>query len=271
LVVTGTYAKPVTGGQGTAVPAVWVSADGSSWTRAAGPAPTFAAGTAHGFVGVLANGWSPGPGSTLGFVASTDGLTWTPTSATFDAAARGLAVDAAGRALAIGVVDGASLGDGGPTTDMVMWRSDDGSTWAASQTTPGLLPVAVAADPQGFLVAGFGSDQVSMLWRLGDSGLTPLPLTLAAEESISGVYAIGDALVVTGDAPVNDTANAAVWRSLDGAATWARIPDQDAFAGMNNELRSVVATADGLLAVGSHWDPTTTHPVPEVWIASRAH
>lgn len=270
LVVTGSFAKPVTGGQGAAIPAVWVSTDGSSWARAADPAPTYLAVTPRGFVGVLATGWSPGPGSTLGFVASTDGLTWTKTSATFDAAARGLAVDVAGHVLAVGAIDGTPLGDGTPTTDMVVWRSDDGSSWTGPQTMPDALPVAVTADPHGFLVVAFGADQVSKLSRVGASGLTPLPLTLAPEETISGVYDIGDALVVTGDAPVNDTANAAVWRSLDGGSTWARVPDQDAFGGMNNELRSVVATADGLMAVGSRWDPETTHPVPEVWLSSPA-
>ncbi len=272
LLVTGTYAEPVADAQGTGVPAVWVSTDGSSWTRASDPAPAYVAATPHGFVGVFATGWSAGAGTTLAFATSTDGLAWTTTSSTFDAAARGLAVNAAGQVLAVGWIDGAPLGDGTPTTDMLVWRSDDGSSWTGPQDIlEDAQPVAVTADEHGFLVAGYGAGQRMQLWRVTEGGLVLLPLNLADGETISGVYPIGDTLVVIGDGTVNDTANAAVWRSVDGGSTWDRLPDQDAFSGMNNELRSVVATADGLLAVGGRWDPQTNHPIPEIWLSSRAN
>jgi hypothetical protein len=266
LIATGSYAEPVAGRQGISAAAVWVSTDGTSWTRATDPAPTYVAITPRGLVGILATGWSPGSDSTVAFVVSSDGLTWTPTSSTFAVAARGMAVGDGGHLIAVGVIDGTPLGDGTPTTDMVVWRSDDGSTWSEPQTVPDTLPVAVTADPQGFLVAGFRADQVSRLWRLGEGGLTTLPLALGDAETIDAIYAIGDALVVIGSAPTT----AGVWCSLDGGSTWARVPDQPAFAGMNNELSSVVGTADGLVAVGMRWDPKTSHPVPEVWFSSRA-
>ena len=280
LVVVGSSAEPVPGGTGLSVPAVWVSTDAETWQRAHGPVPTAIAVGAHGFVGAMSQGWSPGSEiTTTQFVSSTNGLAWTTVSDTFNSAFRALAVNGDGQAIAAGAISGTPRQDGAPTTDLIMWRSPDGTSWSNPVTVlSDALPITAASDRSGFLLVGWGSQvgsegsvaDVTSVWRVTATGLEALSIPVAETETLSAAFAIGDTLVVTGDTTVTGTANAMIWISTDGGATWGRVADQEAFAGIENSISGVVATPDGLLAVGYRWDSQTGHPMPVAWLA-RAH
>jgi hypothetical protein len=279
LVVVGTYASPGPNGATEAVPAVWVSTDAVTWKRASAPVPTYVAVGAHGFVGAVAQGWVPGTDEvSTRFVTSVDGLHWSAVSGTYPVAARGIATDPAGQAVAVGVVVGVPRADGTPTTDMLAWRSNDGLSWG--QPTAVLrdaTPVGVTADADGFLVVGFGTqvepggavDSVSRVWRLTGEGAQALPVDVDDDEVLEAAYTVGDAIVLVGDTDQDDAAHGTIWTSTDAGDRWARVPDDAAFGGTDWEISDVVSTPNGLLAVGQHWDPASEHPVPAVWLAPR--
>lgn len=86
------------------------------------------------------------------------------------------------------------------------------------------------------------------------------------DESLRSIFAAPGALIAAGDTFIGETANAMLWVSTDGH-TWSRVPDQDAFAGINNDVRSLIGTVDGVLAVGSRWDDASGHPIPQAWLS----
>ncbi|MFI5042702.1 MAG: hypothetical protein ACHQNA_12795 [Acidimicrobiales bacterium] len=259
------------------VSAVWDSADGRNWVRAADPAPSFVAVGPHGLTGAFTSQLASGSPS-VRFAVSADGFAWTSASGTFEADVRGLATAPDGMALAVGDVPGAPRTDGSPTTDVVVWRSD-GTTWTGPEVIAhDALPLAVTADAHGFLMVALVStllpsgsvSDTSQVWRLADGdGPRAALIPLGDEEHLDSVFLVGDALLATGDTVVNGLANAMIWVSIDGGTTWGRVADQQAFSDINNEITGVVATSDGLLAVGSRWDSVSGHPLPEVWLAGR--
>lgn len=288
LIAVGTYAAPIPNAQGVSVAAVWVSSDGARWIRVSGGArwirvsgsvPSFVAVGPHGLIGAVVTQDPSRSTASARFVTSTDGLTWTSVSDSFEADLRGLAAAPDGTAMAVGAVPGAPRADGTTTTDMVVWRSADGTTWTGPETIAhDALPVAVTSDGEGFLAvvrlsallpSGSISD-VSEVWRLAEgNGPRQAAIPLGKEESLASIFVVGDTLLATGDTSVDGTANAMVWVSTDGGATWGRVPNQQAFSDINNELAGIVQTPAGLLAVGRRWDSASGHPLPSVWLAGR--
>src|SRR5450759_1583781 len=146
LIALGSYAAPIPNEPGVSVPAAWVSSDGRTWVRAADPAPSLVAVGPHGLIGAIVNR-DPGFVGSAQFVTSTDGLTWTKVSAVFQAEVQGLAAAPYGAAMAVGAVPGGPRTGGGTTTDMVVWRSADGSSWTGPETIAhDALPGAVTSD-----------------------------------------------------------------------------------------------------------------------------
>lgn len=249
--------------------AAWVSSNGIDWTLADGPVPTFVAAGPSGFVGAAEAGR---------FTASADGRTWAPFTGPFGGEVAGLAVDARGRAVAIGHRQVDSEVDGSSTTDLLIWRSPDGSTWGEPQILlHDARASAVAAGPRGFVVAGisyaYGRDgsvrEVPRVWRLAGIGLDPAAIELGEGHSVDHMAAIGGTLVASGREQIEGLGVLRVWVSSDGGDSWVPVPEQEAFAGIDGRVRSIIAAPDGLVAVGQRWDPQAGHAVPVAWTAAR--
>jgi hypothetical protein len=252
--------------------AAWVTTDGVAWTLAEGPVPSIATAGPDGFVGAL------NAGGRVRFVASPDGRTWAPLAGPSAGEVTGLAVDATGRAVAIGHRLVESAVDGSSTTDLLIWRSPDGSTWGEPQTIlHDARASAVVAGPRGFVVAGvayaYGRDgsvrEVPQVWRLVGIGLDPAAIELGEGESVDQIVAVGETLVASGQAQIEGVGTVRVWVSSDGGDTWVAVPAQEAFAGIDGDVRSIIAAPGGLVAVGQRWDPQAGHAVPVAWTASR--
>jgi hypothetical protein len=278
LVAVGSYAAPIPNEPGVSVPAVWVSSDGTAWVRASEPVPSFVTVGPHGLIGAVTTEGPSGSPNSVRFVTSRDGLAWTSASGSFEALLRGLAAAADGTAVAVGEVPEASRAERTTTIDMVVWHSANGTTWTGPETIGyEARPVAVTGDAGGFLavvwltalLASGSIGTVSQVWRLVDGGGPHVtPIVLGDAESLARVFALGDTLLATGDTLVNGNANAMIWVSTDGGATWGRVADQPAFSDINNELTGMVQTPGGLLAVGRRWDTSAGHPVPEAWVSA---
>jgi hypothetical protein len=249
--------------------AAWVSSNGVDWTLAEGPVPMVVAAGPSGFVGAAQAGR---------FTASTDGRAWASFTGPFGGEVTGLAVDATGRAVAIGHRQVDSEVDGSSTTDLLIWRSPDGSTWGEPQTIlHDARASAVVAGPRGFVVAGvayaYGRDgsvrEVPRVWRLAGIGLDPAAIELGEGQSVDHIAAIGGTLVASGREQIEGVAALRVWVSSDGGDSWVVVPEQEAFVGIDGSVRSIIAAPDGLVAVGQRWDPQAGHAVPVAWTAPR--
>jgi hypothetical protein len=252
--------------------AAWVSGNGLDWTRAEGPVPSIVAAGPDGFVGAVTVSES------TWFTASVDGRTWTSLTNRFVGAVTALAVDASGRAVAIGHQQVDSAVDGSSTTDVVIWRSPDGATWGDPQVIlHDARASAVVAGPRGFVVAGveyaYGRDgsvrEVPRVWRLVGIGLDPAAIDLVEGQSVDLMAAMGETLVATGTEQVDGVGNVRAWISSDGGDSWVAVPDQAAFAGIDGSVRSIIAAPEGLVAVGERWDPLAGHAVPVAWTSAR--
>ncbi len=275
LVAAGSYALPIPNER---IPAVWTSTDGVTWVRTTGDAPSFVAVGGTGFVGAFADDSMPGPGA-VRFASSIDGLAWTVTSPSFDVDLRGLAAGTDGAALAIGAVPGPPRADGSPTTDVVIYRSADGTSWTGPETLAHEA-MSIALRSQGasfFAIVDMYSQlpngsiaSTSELWRL-DPGAGPVvsSIPLGDEEPIDRIWVLGDAVIAGGLTLVGEVANAMLLVSIDGGGTWGRVLYQDAFGGRDNELSGIAQIPNGLLGVGRRWDIESAHPVPQAWISLR--
>ena len=249
--------------------AAWVSSNGVDWTLAEGPVPMVVAAGPSGFVGAAQAGR---------FTASADGRAWASFTGPFGGEVTGLAVAATGRAVAIGHRQVDSEVDGSSTTDLLIWRSPDGSTWGEPQTIlHDARASAVVAGPRGFVVAGvayaYGRDgsvrEVPRVWRLAGIGLDPAAIELGEGQSVDHIAAIGGTLVASGREQIEGVAALRVWVSSDGGDSWVVVPEQEAFVGIDGSVRSIIAAPDGLVAVGQRWDPQAGHAVPVAWTAPR--
>jgi hypothetical protein len=161
--------------------------------------------------------------------------------------------------VAVGATDAAAGPDAAP------WISPDGLTWTR---VPGNLfaftgesaqvMTAVVATEGGFVAAGLdwsGGDQDAAAWTSPD-GLTWT--RSEDDESVFGgddhqwmgavVVSDGGVVAIGYDGSENE-ADAAVWTSPDGV-TWTRVPDGALGSPSRQEMLAVVATPDGLVAVG---------------------
>ena len=256
---------------------MWVSNDAETWTRAEGQAPSFVAAGAQRLIGALIDEESSGDEPWIHFVTSTDGLDWTRVSERFRMDLRGVAVAADGSALAVGAVPGPPRADGTTTTDMVVWRSIDGTAWTGPATIAhDALPLGVVAAGGAFhvlvqvsaLLPSGSISSVSHVLRLVD-GVEPhdARLPLGDEDALEAIHAAGAAIVATGFGTRPDGGSAAmVWVSTDGGATWNRVVDQKALEGVDVQPVAMILARTGLLAVGRRWDPASGHPLPQAWL-----
>jgi hypothetical protein len=287
LLAIGRYADPaaVVGEPGYAEPAVWVSTDAIAWTRVTGDrVPSVAHATESGFIGAwIGHALSTGQPFSV-FVRSADGVTWTVTKNNWAGGVEDMAVAADGEVVAVGT-DVAFWPDQPDTA--FAWRSEDGQSWPRPLVVePGARMSSVAWANGLFVAAGEVAGQYGMrsntqedfdgieleyrpaIWTSVDGRSWIRRYVAGAGERGLEVHAVGDIFAVTGETLAGAASNAIVWLSTDGVA-WTRLVDADAFTGMENAVRDVIATSDGLLAVGSRWDPESGHPLPVVWTADR--
>ncbi len=237
LVAYGYYAAPVAGQDARRVGATWVSSDGIHWTRSASPAPAIVAAGPKGFVGVLVTEDAQPLIVKVRFAVSADGVTWTPTSKTYDANVgepdngmaygvpnEAIAVNAAGAVLVVGTLNYLVPN---ATQSAVYWESPDGRTWGDPVTfIPGGSSDAVIAAGDAFLVRAAGTTDAGAMigpfWRVTPGGYmagVPVPFDLSAGASF---VALGN-FVLNGT--TDDTGHPHTWLSADGGLTYAPVPN----------------------------------------------
>ena len=275
LLAIGSYAEPMAGEPGIPAPALWVSDDGLEWDRVPDPVPSMVASTRSGFVGASVGFMLTTGDAVTTFMTSTDGTYWRMRSDTYAGLILDIAAAPDGRVVAVGAIDMAALGE--PSAlDAIVWNSPDGVTWPRPETvaTNSRL-LSVAYDDGGFVAIG-NADGTADEGPIGDTvwsspdGVTwtQRQIAISGEETLRRVFAVAGGLIVVGDTVAEGNANAMLWVSVDAGTTWARVPEQDAFAGVGNEISSLIRAGDSLLAVGRRWDGDSNHPLPQVWTAT---
>jgi hypothetical protein len=268
LVAVGSYGLPPTGGaEQVPIPATWTSTDALTWARSSGVAPSMIAVGALGFIGAVTDR-EPG---TARFVRSDDGLTWTFTSDSVPVDVRQLAVDAAGHAVALGVVPGEPGPDGEPYDDTMLIRSQDGETWnppdrfvAAAFAPSGSH--SLIGDDAGFVASLMdwvtGGDQ---LWRITATGSTRLELVAKTDEEMWDLVATPGVLTVNRF----ERGERVVWISMDGGTSWGRVASGPALDRTIEGLAGAAVVDDRLVVVGWRNGDEPFHVLPVAWFADR--
>lgn len=160
---------------------------------------------------------------------------------------------------------GAVVGVGTSGGRAAVWRTVDGATWTLTQlAAPPAgsteLLTAVAATGAGFVAGGYVESAMAQetvtLWRSSDGeawerASMPSP---AGSSEVTGIAAMGPSnLVAVGIAGDERRGMAAVWRSLDGGASWQPVSSPSFATG---RMVAVVAAGTGFVAVGENVDQT---------------
>jgi hypothetical protein len=172
---------------------------------------------------------------------------------------------AAGAAGASGLL---AVGSDYDTFLPVVWRSDDGRSWAPGDTSgleqPGDM-TALVATSEGYVSVGAfrtgkdpsGGPFAAAVWRSEDGRsweTIELPVEAGRDSYGSGIVAVGETLVAVGQ----DGRRAAVWRSADGGATWTRSTPPALEGGEYSSLQGIAAHGETLLAAAAV-------PTPDGW------
>ncbi|NUT92017.1 MAG: xyloglucanase [Saccharothrix sp.] len=179
----------------------WVGFDRWGWNGVASIAPDPKdAAKVYAAVGMYTNSWDPGNGAILR--SSDRGATWQASVLPFklggNMPGRGM-----GERLAVDPNDGRVLYFGAPS-GKGLWRSTDGgATWGQVTAFPN--PGNYVADPND--TNGYSSDNQGVVW-----------VTFDPKSSAGGA----SRTIYVGVADKQNT----VYRSVDGGATWARVPGQ---------------------------------------------
>jgi hypothetical protein len=264
------------GGTSAEATSVWLSPDGASWTAVASPVfmgtrPT--AITAHDG-GLFAVGCELSlAGDCQGSVAwsSPDGRTWDPVPLDLPVGWEVRdAVDLDGRLLLVGGV----TFDEAPGAIAV--TSDDGLTWNGQEVLPFAVLDAVAAAPDGSILAAgrvSGADGASgLLMGSADGGTTwqDTGLTGGVGSVFTGVSPGGeDTIVVGGSGPAFSETSPAAW-AVDGSGALQAIADSDgSVAGTGiTSAYAPFGTQRGGVAVGI--EQSAEGERPAIWVLEPA-
>lgn len=275
FVAVGTNSSPGPEGDGDAV--VWTSTDGVSWSLVphnesvfGGEGRQWMHSVAQGGPGLVAVGSDD---DTAAVWTSPDGMTWSRVpydeAAFGESGSRMMSVTAGGPGLvAVGTDD---------RRGAAVWTSVDGRTWsriphddAVFGGESDVFMMDVTAAGPGLVAVG-GEGDLAAIWASPD-GITwsrvPLDDDLSGVKSswMVSVTAGGPGVVAVGTVTEVSNPQAAVWTSVDGI-TWSRVKHDDAIFGEDgwNEMRSVVAADDGLVAVGFVSDASQDGSDAAVW------
>jgi hypothetical protein len=211
-----------------------------------------------GYIGL---GQSQPPSLAAGW-RSIDAITWARIVAlpAPDASSISAAVASGGAVVAVGTSGGRAA----------VWRSLDGAAWTvttlAAPPTAGAteLLTAIAATDGGFVAGGYEesatAQKMATLWRSSDgvtwSRASVTDQTAAIEEEITGIAAGPSALVAVGIAGDERRGMAAVWRSVDGGASWQPVASPSFAAGRMLATAVIAGSGPGFVAVGENVDQT---------------
>jgi hypothetical protein len=266
---------------GARVEAAWWSTDGTQWDRVTGEVPTMVAAGQHGFVGATETDTEDTDTVSYHFLQSTDGQTWTPTSEQFPAWLSGIASAEDGSAIAIGRVPQTNP-DGSRGSTSAIWQTTDSASWTGATVLPSMAQAhvdrIVRAGSDGYLVTAESyppdgsASAVGQVWAIHEGAPTLLSeIPINPTGGLKNLFVSGGTVIVTGDElPFHQKSlNAVVWVSTDGGLTFARVSDQPAFDGLENDIRALVEVPTGIVALGSYWERDTMHPPPAMWFAPR--
>lgn len=170
-----------------------------------------------------------------------------------------------GRAVVVGCVE-----TQGSTSSFPVWFADDAAVWARAPGPQGdgtrnTCLDDVVATPHGLFAGGplglFHSDDGSV-WE---------EVVLDPEQVrngwVTGLFAVGDRLtVLVSGASLNESTVAELYTTTDGAS-WTRVTDGSAAVFDNADVAQVIASGDGLVAVGASPGGAFV-PTAAAWVSS---
>jgi hypothetical protein len=244
-------------------PVAWTSTDGDRWTlveigRVVSTDPAFAVAVTRspggGVVAVGRSGRRP-----VAWTA-TDGSAWTSHDVpTVDPVGSWTRITAVADG-PLGVLAGGSVGPELLDRTARFWRSTDGVTWTAVADDPAFAGAEVSAIlpvDDGWLAIGrLGTGQRStgsLAWRSTDGAhWTGVDDQALAKGLVRSVVRAGDGSIVAVGSEA-DEIGAWVWRSTDEGRSWVLEPEEPSRTHFGRKIRmtDVIATPDGLLAVGN--------------------
>lgn len=232
-------------------PAGWASGDGVGWT----PISITMPGDARS-LGLL-EGIAVSPDGTVvavGFAAGSSGI-WALDDGSFTSVEGLRPVSANGQVLsdvastALGLVAGGNDADGRP----VVWRSDDARSWVRADppADPRGASVAAVGEVAGRLVAVGYDSHGPRMWISADGDrwleVAPPPASGGRPQALWAIVAAGSGGLAGGQRPGGPLC----WASGDGASWIDCQPEDDLLVAT---VRDLIATTDGLVAVGSATD-----------------
>ena len=252
-------------GSADGYPAIWRRPDGGSWTMVASPALTSApdhlaalTSVTRGPEGWLAVG-GPGP---VAFT-SADGVSWQPAAGNLahDLAGMSTLTVAAGPAGYVVVGNPAAAGTAG------LWWSPDLASWSQARGMSDGKVLAVAADERGFVAVG-SRDGKPAAWTTfsGRSWtIAHVPMPAGASSAVLQQVAVnGNRVAALGQATVRGDVVPFAVLSVDGGASWGRVPF--ASPGPDAAFTALIASAGGFIAVGQYGP--SGQAVPAAWTSA---
>lgn len=252
---------------------IWTSPDGSAWSITDSlPDPAGQQLDAVAVQGATVVITGRGPRGVAAWVSTAPGRWRAATVPTADGAMTAvLATDA-------GFIAGGYLGPEFGVAEAAFWRSSDGTSWTPIRDDPGSADgrvAALAATDSGLVAVGIsgspGSEAVGAVSWTSPDGLSWK--RSRAQPALDGatmrsVAVTPAAIVAVGTTSAGDAA--AAWTSSDGLA-WRRAPDAPTFASNSTyaphaEMSDVLATSDGLLAVG--WNSSAANGTAVIWTST---
>lgn len=277
----GASSEPVGGATGRIV--LWTSADGVTWKRSdlsehgLGGIEGLPYGSdlvVHDGQVVLAGGLEDSriadqPNRMLVWRSDDDGRSFTPDptpsdfGGRFRAYARDLVVER-GRLYLAASGDGADFTPQGESWDAVVMVAD-GREW--SKVAPAAFGTGVDEHPStlvraggAWVLAGYnsGEREDAVVTRGQDLGslraVSSGSLTGPQAQSVNGGVAVGDAAVLVGTSASSGSSEPQVWRVDGEGASAVALPDDVGGGRPSTDLRGVVATEGGFVAVGDAGD-----------------
>ncbi|MGB9358143.1 MAG: hypothetical protein WCC01_06270 [Acidimicrobiia bacterium] len=264
--------------------AVWTSTDGLRWTRVPDDSGDFSGAGDHHMADVVAGGPGLVAVGSVGSVdtgvaavwTSQDGLAWTRVAHSDEV----FGGDRWQFMASVTVSDSGLVAVGGDSSgddlDAAVWTSPDGLVWSRVVDTDGTLTSSgdqamesVTVGGPGLVAVGRekpGSDFDGVVWISSDGGSWTRVDTGDAfggpgDQAVAQVFEVDGGLMAVGYERSEDR-DAQVWDSADGLA-WAKSSDPGLIAEGLQEIHSLAASTEWIIAVGYSGDIASTNAA--VW------
>ena len=264
--------------------AVWTSTDGLRWARAPDDSGDLSGAGDHLMADVVAGGPGLVAVGSVGSVdtgvaavwTSRDGLAWTRVAHSDEV----FGGDRWQFMASVTVSDLGLVAVGGDSSggdlDAAVWTSPDGLAWSRVVDTDGMLAgsgdqamASVTAGDRGLVVVGRekpGSDFDGVVWLSPDGSSwtridTGDTFGGPGDQAVAQVSQVDGGLMAVGYERIEDR-DAQVWESEDGLA-WAKSSDPGLIAEGLQEIHSLAASSERIIAVGYSGDIASTNA--SVW------